>query len=103
MYKNSCKIRLCDLISVSLSHQSLVTSHLRLLIPGDLSLLSNFKVQVSIPFPWKGKGLARAKHDDFEALLMHAIKGLYVPWIIPEPINLNPEPSNLSYYMTIEI
>ena len=65
----------------------------------------------------KGKGLARAKHDDFEALLifmcctnpfelvellLHAIEGSYVLWVIPEPINLNPEPSIRSYYMTTE-
>lgn len=65
----------------------------------------------------KGKGLARAKHDDFEALLifmcctdpfepvellLHAIEGLYVLRGIPEPIHLNPKPSVLSYYMTTE-
>ena len=65
----------------------------------------------------KGKGLARAKHDDFEALLifmcctnpfelvellLHAIEGSYVLRVIPEPIHLNPEPSIRSYYMTNE-
>ena len=85
-------------------------------------LFSAFKLQGSgfYPLPLegerpKGKGLARAKHDDFEALLifmcctdpfepaellLHAIEGWYVLWVIPEPINLNPEPSVLSYYMT---
>ena len=85
-------------------------------------LFSVFKLQGSgfYPLPLegerpKGKGLARAKHDDFEALLifmcctdpfepaellLHAIEGWYVLWVIPEPINLNPEPSVLSYYMT---
>ena len=65
----------------------------------------------------KGKGVARAKHDDFEALLifmcctdsfelvellLHAIEGSYVLRVIHEPIHLNPEPSTLSYYMTNE-
>ena len=50
--------------------QHLVTSRWGLLIPSYSSLLSNLAVQVPIPFPWKGKGLARAKHDDFEALLI---------------------------------
>ena len=85
-------------------------------------LFSVFKLQGSgfYPLPLegerpKGKGLARAKHDDFEALLifmcctdpfepaellLHAIEGWYVLWVIPEPVNLNPEPSVLSYYMT---
>ena len=85
-------------------------------------LFSVFKLQGSGSYPLplegerpKGKGLARAKHDDFEALLifmcctdpfepaellLHAIEGWYVLWVIPEPINLNPEPSVLSYYMT---
>ena len=87
-------------------------------------LFSVFKLQGSgfYPLPLegerpKGKGLARAKHDDFEALLifmcctdpfepaellLHAIEGWYVLWVIPEPINLNPEPSIRSYYMTTE-
>ena len=61
--------------------------------------------------------MARAKHDDFEALLifmcctdpfepaellLHAIEGSYVLRVIPEPIYLNPEPSIRSYYMTTE-
>ena len=65
----------------------------------------------------KGKGLARAKNNDFEALLifmcctnpfelvellLHAIEGSYVLRVIPEPIHLNPEPSIRSYYMTTE-
>ena len=35
-------------------------------------------------------------------LLLHAIEGSYVLRVIPEPINLNPEPSIRSYYMTTE-
>ena len=35
-------------------------------------------------------------------LLLHAIEGLYVLRVIPEPIHLNPEPSIRSYYMTTE-
>ena len=87
-------------------------------------LFSAFKLQGSgfYPLPLegerpKGKGLARAKHDDFEALLifmcctdpfepaellLHAIEGSYVLRVIPEPIHLNPEPSIRSYYMTTE-
>ena len=87
-------------------------------------LFSVFKLQGSGSYPLplegerpKGKGLARSKNDDFEALLifmcytdpfepaellLHAIEGSYVLRVIPEPINLNPEPSILSYYMTTE-
>ena len=87
-------------------------------------LFSVFKLQGSGSYPLplegerpKGKGLARAKHDDFEALLifmcctnpfepaellLHAIEGSYVLRVIPEPIHLNPEPSICSYYMTTE-
>ena len=65
----------------------------------------------------EGQGVARAKNDDFEALLifmcctdpfepaellLHAIEGSYVLRVIPEPIHLNPEPSIRSYYMTTE-
>ena len=61
--------------------------------------------------------MARAKHDDFEVLLvficctnpfepaellLHAIEGSYVLRVIPEPIHLNPEPAIRSYYMTTE-
>ena len=87
-------------------------------------LFSAFKLRGSGSYPLplegerpKGKGLARTKHDDFEALLifmcctnpfepvellLHAIEGSYVLRVIPEPINLNPEPSTLSCYMTTE-
>ena len=87
-------------------------------------LFSVFKLRGSGSYPLplegerpKGKGLARAKHNDFEALLifmcctdpfepvellLHAIEGSYVLRVIPEPIHLNPEPSVLSYYMTTE-
>ena len=87
-------------------------------------LFSAFKLRGSGSYPLplegerpKGKGLARAKHDDFEALLifmcctnpfepaellLHAIEGSYVLRVIPEPIHLNPEPSIRSYYMTNE-
>lgn len=87
-------------------------------------LFSVFKLRGSgsYPLPLEGKrpkdkGLARAKHDDFEALLifmccidpfepaeflLHAIEGWYVLRVIPESINLNPEPSIRSYYMTNE-
>lgn len=87
-------------------------------------LFSAFKLRGSGSYPLplegerpKGKGLARAKHDDFEALLifmcctnpfepvellLQAIEGSYVLRVIPEPIHLNPEPSVLSYYMTNE-
>lgn len=87
-------------------------------------LFSVFKLRGSGYYPLplegerpKGKGLARAKNDDFEALLifmcctnpfelvellLHAIEGSYVLRVIPKPIHLNHEPSVLSYYMTIE-
>ena len=87
-------------------------------------LFSVFKLRGSGSYPLplegerpKGKGLASAKHDDFETLLifmcctdpfelaellLHAIEGSYVLRVIPEPINLNPEPSIRSYYMTNE-
>ena len=87
-------------------------------------LFSVFKLRGSGSYPLplegerpKGKGLARAKHDDFETLLifmcctdpfepvellLHAIGEWYVLRVIPEPINLNPEPSTLSCYMTTE-
>ena len=87
-------------------------------------LFSAFKLRGSGSYPLplegerpKGKGVARAKHDDFEALLifmcctnpfepvellLYAIEGSYVLRFIPEPIHLNPEPSIRSYYMTTE-
>ena len=87
-------------------------------------LFSVFKLRGSGSYPLplegerlKGKGVARAKNDDFEALLifmcctdpfepvellLHAIEGSYVLRVIPEPIHLNPEPSIRSYYMTTE-
>lgn len=87
-------------------------------------LFSVFKLRGSGSYPLplegerpKGKGLARAKNDDFEAflifmcctdpcepveLLLYAIEGWYVLRVIPESIHLNPEPSIRSYYMTIE-
>lgn len=96
---------------------------MRILIKGRW-LFSVFKFQGSGSYPLplegehpKGKGLARAKNDDFEALLifmcctnpfepaellLHAIEGSYVLRVIPEPIHLNPEPSVRSYYMTTE-